>query len=900
MLVWRRFLVQIPKLQRKFLLRRPKMFVGRPPRKKVLGDAPIPLPVGKCPGCSSPTWGVVRSGQGPKGSSRLLVRGASSNTSSVYSGEQSGFRNLGDGVVIIVTVVHGQIATTAQKMPDEEEEDKKVELPSKRPHVEGDAAAAPKSTAVLAIEANIADLVLKVAALETKLTNAEAEVATYSEQHEIEKLQLGGAKLAVPVVTVPIVEVVDKELAKVTWPLQKDVKLLPPGFVKDYMHVRNAKFVAAPSKPDQPSMLFHRLGDKKFVTGKRLIDFHATRDKQKCTVLLAPSGAGKTRNLFELLNEVLGFFIPYKLDNDKNYGSEALSAVLKLLQADPTMSWESTPPNYQANDKRAKFAIYCVLIAFTEVYRGLEKSFKAPPTPSQWLLIQLFPTQFLNEDVFAKLATSLYEHCDPKAVLEYESFRKDFYCVIDEAQVLGKVLAGKFLTNTPGMRSSNGLRPVLSPILHGVKVALGRLPVIAGSGLTLLEEWKSVLSTMGVEQDFIFTDFPLLAREQVLDLLRAFLTVPDDKYAEHVATWLVGRPRWVAEFISRVLVRNARMEPCFDEYLTWLTRGGSGENGEEPRTLLGAFNRLALKLNAVPSLDLDVGVASPYQDALLDAYLLSMDAPIKPRTSYALLEFGLGFPAKGDALKVELRYEPLVLETARWLTEDNAKLQKEVLRRVSDDAASLGKRFEYVSAKALLKSFTSCTMEEHPWSKGNPLPEAFKGQWHAKSAENLYGKHARVTKAERDFYLLHHKSIHFPDNFAGPDTILTLTKPDSDVVLTVFIQDKVTQVLKLKDALLTVDPAKLHHNHRGGPEEIVRPGVKSEQEKYLKSLTGPVIRVVVSVLGKIASSQKRFRLVPNCHGTKDVLLLVDYQNAESVYGKELWDYIRTLRDVGPV
>ncbi|KAH9251699.1 hypothetical protein BASA81_010369 [Batrachochytrium salamandrivorans] len=356
-------------------------------------------------------------------------------------------------------------------MPDEEEEDEKVELPSKRPHVEGDAAAAaPKSDAILAIETSIAKLALEVDALKDELKVAKAEVAKWSgrkfnslpgtdtsqadaaldfytgqviaaqtaldkekdrldkanaqlleekrfldnekqRQHEREKLQLGGAKLAVPV---PISEVVDEELAKVTWPLQKDVKLLPPTFFEDYMHVRNAKFVAAPSKPDQPSMLFHRLGDKKFVTGKRLIDFHATRDKQKCTVLLAPSGAGKTRNLFELLNEVLGFFIPYKLDNDKNYGSEALSAVLKLLQADPTMSWESTPPNYQANDKRAKFAIYCVLIAFTEVYRGLEKSFKAPPTPSQWLLIQLFPTQFLNEDVFAKLATSLYEHCDPR------------------------------------------------------------------------------------------------------------------------------------------------------------------------------------------------------------------------------------------------------------------------------------------------------------------------------------------------------------------------------------------------------------------------------------------------------------------------------------------------------
>ncbi|KAH9251164.1 hypothetical protein BASA81_011063 [Batrachochytrium salamandrivorans] len=102
--------------------------------------------------------------------------------------------------------------------------------------------------------------------------------------------------------------------------------------------------VAAPSKPDQPSMLFHRLGDKKFVTGKRLIDFNATNDKQKCTVLLAPSGAGKTRKLCELLNEKLGYFVPYKLGNDKNYGSEALSAVVSLLGRDPTIDWNKKDP----------------------------------------------------------------------------------------------------------------------------------------------------------------------------------------------------------------------------------------------------------------------------------------------------------------------------------------------------------------------------------------------------------------------------------------------------------------------------------------------------------------------------------------------------------------------------
>ncbi|KAH6573767.1 hypothetical protein BASA62_002761 [Batrachochytrium salamandrivorans] len=152
-------------------------------------------------------------------------------------------------------------------------------------------------------------LVEQVAAAQAALDKANALLL------EKEKLQLKREELAAAVANpvpiaptvanpVPIAEVVDKELAGVAWPLQKD----------------------------------------KFVTGKRLIDFNATNDKQKCTVLLAPSGAGKTRKLCELLNEKLGYFVPYKLGNDKNYGSEALSAVVSLLGRDPTIDWNKKDP----------------------------------------------------------------------------------------------------------------------------------------------------------------------------------------------------------------------------------------------------------------------------------------------------------------------------------------------------------------------------------------------------------------------------------------------------------------------------------------------------------------------------------------------------------------------------
>ncbi|KAH6569797.1 hypothetical protein BASA62_004615 [Batrachochytrium salamandrivorans] len=80
-----------------------------------------------------------------------------------------------------------------------------------------------------------------------------------------------------------------------------------------------------------------------------------------------------------------------------------------------------------------------------------------------------------------------------QGVLEHEFFCQDFYCVIDEAQALGKVCPTS-LTNTPGERLFNGRRSVLSPILHGVKGSFGAAcPSLPEPGLTLLEEWKSVV-----------------------------------------------------------------------------------------------------------------------------------------------------------------------------------------------------------------------------------------------------------------------------------------------------------------------------------------------------------------------------------------------------------------------
>ncbi|KAH9252248.1 hypothetical protein BASA81_009850 [Batrachochytrium salamandrivorans] len=698
----------------------------------------------------------------------------------------------------------------------------------------------------------------------------------------------------------PIATVVNQVLDGVKWPLRRDVCLSPPKYTVNTSHANKATtrgVFAAPNKPDRPSMLLYRLEEGGFGSGMRLIQFDAVNDPQMCTVLLAPSGAGKTRKLFELLSTNLGYFIPYKRTGDKNDGSIALSAVVSLLKSDSTIDWEKTNPSqseFIARRERANFAIYCVLIAYTEVLRVWKASDggNEDPKPSQWLYIQLFPNEFLGTDPFESLATKLYQSCDPKTVFEYDGFRKDFYCVIDEAQMLGKNLQDKF--RPIDIQKVKDRRPVLSPFLEGVKKALDRLPIIAGTGLTLSEEWDSVVSQMGNwQRDFIFTDFPLLTYDQVLELLQSFL-VQDG--LEHAAQWLVGRPRWAAEFITNRVTSNKDI----GAYVKWVTT--TIEDSPQPRTLLGAFQRVRDKPQE--SVLAGATIENPYQAALQDAFLLSMGAEPIPHRSPLLLEFGLAFPIATSEDNLTIKFEPLVLETARLLVDKGPTVRHELLRSVSENPSAFGTRFKYVSATALLKSFTSQPLEGHPLLQGIQLPVKFKGHWGSTDATALYGKLAASAKKMEEFYLEHREPILFPDQNAGPDTVLTLKKPSFEGVLTIFIQNKVMKNVQLKDALLTVDPLKLHHMFRGelpqaashGVEatsgETPWPGVDREREQYLKKLTGPVIRVVVSMLKDF--NEEHVRWIPNHHGFQDLLILIDSTNGELVYGED-FKSIRELR-----
>jgi hypothetical protein len=83
-----------------------------------------------------------------------------------------------------------------------------------------------------------------------------------------------------------------------------------------------------------PSLLLYRLGDKNFVEMSDDEFKYLVNKKRK--LLFAPSGAGKTRKLFELLCREFGYYLIHLSDKDKNYGSQALQRVLLELEFEST------------------------------------------------------------------------------------------------------------------------------------------------------------------------------------------------------------------------------------------------------------------------------------------------------------------------------------------------------------------------------------------------------------------------------------------------------------------------------------------------------------------------------------------------------------------------------------
>ena len=676
---------------------------------------------------------------------------------------------------------------------------------------------------------------------------------------------------------------------------------------------------------DSFSMLYFGLSSRSptLSNGKPLAEFSNVLSGGDCIVLLGPSGAGKTRKLFELLSTHHGYFLSYRGANDKNPGSHALAKVLSpaLLQSTlAQVDWVSVQPSRAVYDQRRRavhFAVKCVLAAYVFVYHEwcakLGSAFRrGSMTAFQWLLVQLFPNHFFGDDIFATLALELFEKCDPMISISIDR-PQGFLCAIDEAQVFGSILVDSFNTQDP--RTS--LRPLLSPVISGVEEALGRFPIICGTGLSLSTEWRSIVSRQATKDDlarFVFCDFPPLEVDQVRKLLLSLLNCERDARFAEAAEWLSGRPRYTTYFIETAIEKNLSVSELLDNYVAEMTLPPSRAVVGSSRTPAQAFERLG----AEPAEFKVVGtlVANPFESALMDAYWVSQGLMDRLGGNPALIELGLGFAglvdtAVSNGIDGRLVSEPLVLESAFHFRAQLSRFGERTLQQVQDSDSEMGSRFEYLATERIVQCLTKGPLQDCALlgDLGKSLPPKFQGIWEVPSR-----RCGRMAFTGDDGVFEWFSDVldplsstvrsRFPGNFAGPDALVVLSDSDHKRVLILSIQEKFRDNVDVTSALLTTDLSKLYHVNRGEPMGTGK-GQEHVTKKYdegLKALlarigdTVPVVRILVSGASTISSVSSG--LVPHSRGPiggHDLLLVVDNSKLDDVFGARLAAVLRGLK-----
>lgn len=178
-------------------------------------------------------------------------------------------------------------------------------------------------------------------------------------------------------------------------------------------------------------------------------------------------------------------------------------------------------------------------------------------SPYEWLLLQLYPIDFLGRDIFRDLLRECFFAGGCKKMAE--GFETAQSCFVDEAQMLSDMMTDFFLSSKGDQK-----RSLYSAVVKGLSfLAISGFisyPCFSGTGLSLeicAAESKSVMSKPKTHQDFLAGLEPMSAVD-VIEYMKSFLCLDSvgNDLVKHVAEWLRGRPRWTASFLETFLVRK--------------------------------------------------------------------------------------------------------------------------------------------------------------------------------------------------------------------------------------------------------------------------------------------------------------------------------------------------------
>lgn len=346
------------------------------------------------------------------------------------------------------------------------------------------------------------------------------------------------------------------------FPIQEDAVLYP------YLRTDINDTEPIPSSPNglTPSLLLHDLQNGKH-TEREAYKYIHHHQLNAPIGLFAVSGAGKTRTIFEYLSHNFGFF--FVADTKNNPGSMDFSLFLQRCQdlkkckakEEAELQLEQSEANLYAV-RKLLISMLCVRQA---VFTYVDRKFRAKSandkeeglTPYGWLLLQLYPSEFLGCDIFQDLLRECLKRggCEEMAKATNTKQR----CFVDEAQLLNGMMTDRFVSS-----KGDEKRSIYSAIVKGLCywAVEGSItyPCFSGTGLSLdmcAAETKSVMVKPATHEDF-FSGLDPMSAEHVAEYMKSFLCfeLVGKDLLKHVAEWLRGRPRWTASFLETFLVRK--------------------------------------------------------------------------------------------------------------------------------------------------------------------------------------------------------------------------------------------------------------------------------------------------------------------------------------------------------
>ena len=560
-------------------------------------------------------------------------------------------------------------------------------------------------------------------------------------------------------------------------------------------------------------------------------------------LILAVSGAGKTRMLLELLNSNFGYYFTSK-SSQVDFGSGDLYVCQGICDRQPELA------------KHSINLLYFVRAAVCNYLK--EKGFREP---WQILLAQIHPVAFFGIDLFEYLFTSLVKepHVGTAIVNSFP------LAVIDEIQVCVESLA---VHSLPG---SNNLRPFFSPFVHFSK-HLGIFPqfFLSGTGINFqfVKEAmeSSTMKKAQITNYEVISNFHPLSKNNVEQYATQFLQQHQvfkvDEIVSRISAFELchGRPRFLAFILDRFM-ESRDIDVAIGEF-------ASGIFTVESQIFPLRFFKRDLDNNK-RSFDRVISgdtLSRVIREGLLEVILKGRYCfRVSDDNGAAAIRYGLGFGDVTSGILKEIEVQELaVVECLRYFIPF-ANLVKTFALKIAEcpKPQMVGYLLEYLVSFAMVVNYSgdSAANNVKAWQD---LPY-------------LYLRGGDKTE------------VCFPDHMCGPDIIYKCASSNIVYIVQVKFVKKISKQ-EAANACATTDPEKFYCKRKG---KGVLKGFEEKRSKLRSRLKE--LQCDGYALQQMVFIHSREKATSFTQGT----LVVNKTNCPDYFNKVgggIWEFLDSVRE----